>query len=102
MGVSSGIVAVVKSESELNIPNAHRAAHPFLAPDGRSEGECGVGLTKRELIAIHFGAALVSNQRWMENKIANRPEQMIQVGVAKGAVELTDALLAELERSNAK
>lgn len=78
--------------------NADMPAMPVRRSDGEPmnlRGEAAImysgdamGLSKREMMVMHFGAALMSNPAW-ENMSAN--------DVATFAIKQADAMLAALE-----
>jgi len=70
--------------------NADKSAMPnqALGTDGLPTHEAEFGLTKREMMAMHMMAARIS--------IPGAPDDEFD---AKRAVAATDALLAELEKS---
>lgn len=94
----------MKCESQLNMPNEHRSAFPFLQPDNPSvsEGFVGYGLTKRELIAAIALQGLATDS---ETLLGNNAliDKVGTVGIdkylANKAVRLADALLEELSRT---
>lgn len=55
------------------------------------------GLTKREYFAGLAAQGIVANQEWMENAMASSGLSGSEC-VAKGAVNIADALLAELDK----
>lgn len=84
----------MKNESQINTPNSHQSAYPFLIPDEqpRSEGLNGFGLTKREYFAgLAMQGIVAASDGWVgESDWAE---------VARRSVGQADALLAKLEES---
>ena len=76
----------------MTIKNGDKAATPFqpCGQDGLPSYEAEFGLTKREMMAMHMMAGMLSKSGHSLN----------ESDVARDAVRATDALLAELERTN--
>ena len=75
----------------MTIKNADKSAMPSqaLGTDGLPTHEAEFGLTKREMMAMHMMAASRSRSSNYSS----------WVDMATDALEMTDALLAELERT---
>ena len=75
----------------MTIKNADKSAMPnqALGIDGLPTHEAEFGLTKREMMAMHMMAASRSRSSNYSS----------WVDMATDAIEMTDALLAELERT---
>ena len=75
----------------MTIKNGDKAAMPFqpCGPDGLPSHEAEFGLTKREMMAMHMMAANRSRGS----------DYMSWADMATDAIEMADALLAELERT---
>ena len=75
----------------MTIKNGDKAAIPFqpCGPDGLPSDEAEFGLTKREMMAMHMMAANRSRGS----------DYMSWADMATDAIEMADALLAELERT---
>ena len=76
----------------MGIKNGDMPAMPFEAVMARSNGNTTgwtnyTGLTKREMMAMHIAAGLISDQQVKTHQ------------VAEDAVRVADTLLAELERT---
>ena len=73
----------------MTIKNGDKAATPFqpCGPDGLPSHEAEFGLTKREMMAMHIAAGLISDPQVKTHQ------------VAEDAVRVADLLLAELERT---
>ena len=80
----------VNNAGDEVMKNADKSAMPSqaLGTDGLPTHEAEFGLTKREMMAMHMMAARIS--------IPGAPDDEFD---AKRAVAATDALLAELEKS---
>ena len=75
----------------MTIKNGDMSAMPITLKDGEVWSEdCDYanGLTKREMMAMHIAAGLISNPQVKTHQ------------VAEDAVRVADLLLAELERTN--
>lgn len=91
----------MKTESELKVPNAQQAAHPFFQPamPAQQESMIGYGLTKRELMAATIYAGMCANPH-VSAKMTEaglRPFE-VRESLASSAIATADALLAELEK----
>ena len=73
----------------MTIKNADKSAMPnqALGTDGLPTHEAEFGLTKREMMAMHIAAGLISDPQVKTHQ------------VAEDAVRVADLLLAELERA---
>ena len=73
----------------MTIKNADKSAIPnqALGTDGLPTHEAEFGLTKREMMAMHIAAGLISDPQVKTHQ------------VAEDAVRVADLLLAELERA---
>ena len=73
----------------MTIKNADKSAIPnqALGTDGLPTHEAEFGLTKREMMAMHIAAGLISDPQVKTHQ------------VAEDAVRVADWLLAELERT---
>ena len=74
----------------MTIKNADKSAIPSqaLGTDGLPTHEAEFGLTKREMMAMHIAAGLISDPQVKTHQ------------VAEDAVRVADLLLAELERTS--
>lgn len=79
----------------MSIKNADMPAHPLVALDSKDNPVpiTTYGLTKREMIAMHFHAALLTAQ-------TDGAWSGIDANAAFHAVQEADALLAELEKTS--
>lgn len=76
----------------MTMKNGDMPAMPIQLADGEvwsEECDAADGLTKREIMAMHM----------MESNRSRGSEYMSWVGMANDTIEMTDALLAELERT---
>ena len=73
----------------MTIKNADKSAIPnqALGTDGLPTHEAEFGLTKREMMAMHIAAGLISDPQVKTHQ------------VAEDAVRVADLLLSELERT---
>ena len=103
----------------MTINNADKSAMPSqsLGTDGLPTHEAEFGLTKRETFCLHMGVAetgdaeldaIIRNgnrqkmaTQMMEACRSRNSEYWSWEDMAKDAIEMTDALLAELERTSA-